>query len=155
MTTKKNLLAIGLILTISPCFSQSDEILVKCKSLPKGATVVTISTPDSVNVAFKKIASLILDYGFTIANSDKELYYLNTDFASIGGYSFETKINVRLKPLNSGGTSILLKGEADSGFIFQACNYQRKDVPSRAFAHMIAVATLYENGEISATTEKK
>jgi hypothetical protein len=151
----KTLLIILFTLTLSTCFSQSDEILLKCKSFPKGTNVITINTKDTVNIAFKKIAGIILDYGFTIANSDKELYYINTDFVTIGSYTFKTKISVRLKPKTNGGTSIILKGEStNSGYSFPAYNYHRKDVPNRAFAHMLAIASKYEDVEILASTEQ-
>lgn len=57
--------------TISASYGQSDEILLKCKEFPKGTNIITINTADTINISFKKIASIILDYGFTIANSDK------------------------------------------------------------------------------------
>ena len=74
----KSLILILFSFTLSICYSQSDISLLKCKEFPKGSNIITLNTSDTINVAFKKIANIILDYGFTIANSDKDLYFLNT-----------------------------------------------------------------------------
>ena len=150
----KTILLILFSFTFSICYSQSDISLLKCKELPKGANIITLKTIDSINVAFKKIANIILDYGFTIANSDKDLYFLNTDFVSFGGYTFKTKLNVRVKENEGGGTAIILKGEAINFYVsITPANYHRKDVPNRAFAHMLSIALKYEDSAISTSSE--
>lgn len=136
------------------CYSQSNEALLNMKSYPKGTNTVSILTTDTIDLAYKKIANLILDYGFTIAQSDKELYYINTHYKSVLNNSFDTKIFVRLKENRGKGTIIILKGETtNSGFIFPAENYHRKDVPNRGFAHLLSIASKYENSEILVTKE--
>ena len=150
----KSLILILFSFTLSICYSQSDISLLKCKEFPKGSNIITLNTSDTINVAFKKIANIILDYGFTIANSDKDLYFLNTDFVSFGGYTFKTKLNIRVKENEGGVTSITLKGEAiNFNISFTPANYHRKDVPNRAFAHMLSIALKYENAVISTSSE--
>lgn len=84
------LAALGLVLSVFLCAAQSPETFLKLKELPKGDTDVIIKTTDDLDLAFKKMAMLVMDYGFTIANSDKELYFMNTEEASVNDYMFST-----------------------------------------------------------------
>jgi hypothetical protein len=135
-------------------YGQKDETFEKLKSYTKGANVVIISTSDNIDEAFGKIASLIMDYGLNIENSDKNLYYLNTEFSSLNNYAFQTKMNVRLKTENN-LTKIIIKGEALSGqFKFApANNYKKGQVTSVCFAQMFEIAEKYSNGTVTAENE--
>jgi hypothetical protein len=133
---------------------QKDDTFEKLKSYTKGANVVIITTSDNIDQAFSKIGSLILDYGLIIENSDKSLYYLNTEYTSLNKYSFQTKINVRLKTQDN-FTIIIIKGEALSGqFKFTpANNYKKGQVTSVCFAQMFELAETYSNGTITVENE--
>lgn len=133
--------------------AQQPATFQKLKELPKGSNEIIITTTDSIDLAFKKISMLVMDYGLTIANSDKDLYFINTDAVPLNNYMFSTKASVRLKVIAS-GTSIILKGTGKNGvYEFQSENYHRKDVPNTVFAQLYEIATGYEGGTI--TTQKK
>ncbi len=145
----QTLAAFGLVLTVFLCSAQSPETFLKLKELPKGDTDVIIKTTDDLDLAFKKMAMLVMDYGFTIANSDKELYFMNTEEASVNDYMFKTRVSIRMKKLDE-GTQITLKGTGINGtFNFEAINKHRKDVPNTVFAQLYEIAIGYSGGTVS------
>lgn len=147
---KEKLLFICSLLLALNTFSQKPETFEKLASYEYGVNVIVISTSDSIELAFNKIAMILMDYGFGIENSDRALFYLNTELSSVGKYSFDSKISLRLKTQND-TTRIIIKGDAYSGgFKFRGANMQKKkQVPGICFAQMFEVAELYGNGIIS------
>lgn len=135
-------------------FGQTDETLNSLKNYPKGVNTIYVDTPDSITLAYQKIAGLLLDYGFEIEKSDNLLFYITTEFSVVGGSFFHTQVKARLKQTSSGGTQIILKANGgNGGFLYPAVNFHRKDVPNSAFAIMLEVAKNYPMASISTAKE--
>jgi len=151
---KKLFQTICIVLFTSITFGQKPETFDKLLNYEKGAKIVIVTTSDSIDQAFNKIALIIMDYGFNIENSDKTFYYLNTEYTEVGKYSISSKLSVRVKRQDN-STKIIIKGEsANMGFKIPAGNYYRKkELPSICFAQMFEIAELYENGVISVAKE--
>jgi hypothetical protein len=139
-------------------FGQKTETYEKLKSYDKEATLIIIVTDDTIDLAYNKIATYVMDYGFALENSDKSLFYFNTKpMLMLDGfkrYSFENKINVRLKQQGN-QTKIIIKGEVNnSPYKFPAANLHNKDlVQTICFAQMFEIAEMYENGIFSVEFE--
>lgn len=148
-----------LLLTIVLCsiafisYAQKPETYEKLKAYPKGVTIIEITTSDSTEAAYNKMAMLVMDYGFNLENSDRSLLYFNTKPTSLGRHAYKAKLNVRVKKVDN-ATMIIIKGDALSGnFVFPSSNDHRKDVPSSSFAHMFEIAEQYEGGAITVRKE--
>jgi len=151
----RKLFQISVLLIISSAiYGQKPETFEKLLNYEKGATIVIITTSDTIDQAFNKIGSIVMDYGFNIENSDRNLYFMNTEYTSIGRYSFKSKLMIRVKRQDN-ITKIIIKGESANGrFKFPAGNYYRKrELPSICFAQMFEIAELYDNGTISVAKE--
>lgn len=146
----RNFVGLLLLFCSLNVFGQSNETLMSLRDYPKGVNTIYIDTPDTITLAYQKIASALLDYGFEIEKSDNLLFYITTEFSTVGGMLFSTQIRARLKTTEAGGTRIILKGDGGSGgWKYPAANYHRKDVPNRAFAIMLEVARNYPLGAVS------
>jgi hypothetical protein len=78
----KKLLLACLLLVACPAIAQ--------KAIPtKGDNIIIISTPDSTKAAYVKVAALLLEAGYTIDRSDKELLFINTKFRPAPRYNME------------------------------------------------------------------
>ena len=149
----KKLLLILLFALPLVASAQKPETYQKLKDYPKGVTVIEITTSDSTVAAYNKIATLVMDYGFNLENSDKSLLYFSTEPTSVGRLAFRTKLNVRVKRVDK-GTMVIMKGDALSGnYKFPASNDHRKDVPSSGFAQMLEIAEQYQGGTITVRKE--
>jgi len=148
-TMKKIIYLFLLIFLSTSIYSQNKETITKLKALEKNANNVIITTTDTIDSAFKKMANIVLDKGFEIEKSDKDLYYLVTAFKSDPNYSFESRISLRLKKVGD-TIQIILKGEVQNGgYKFEAVNSRFKTVISVGFAQLFEIAESYTNGYVT------
>ena len=75
----KHYLLAGLILAAAPTLAQTAPAAGQEAPTPfKKANTVIIHTTDSLGTAYKKLAGVLLNAGYTLDRNDKELGFLNT-----------------------------------------------------------------------------
>jgi hypothetical protein len=106
----RKLLLACLLFATYPVMAQTSSANGQEASQPfKKANAVVITTPDSLDTAYKKIAQAILEAGYTIDRADKELHFINTKARPIARMGLQESLQASLKP-GAGGSVILLSG---------------------------------------------
>ena len=96
----KNLLLLGLLLTIAPAWAQTVPA--------NGATQLTVQLPDSGRVAWRRVAQVLSGRGYGIKASDQELLTLSTEPRPVKRAG-EVSLNASVR-----GRVLLLSGRFDT-----------------------------------------
>lgn len=94
MKTKHFALAMcaALILLTSGCYTMG---IGGNKDPEKIATGFLINTSDDPETAYRKIAGMLSDRGYTLAATDPVLYSITTDWRELGGHSIRLRTLIR------------------------------------------------------------
>jgi hypothetical protein len=94
----KHLLLAGLLLASVPVLAQAPA----AEAPFKGANTIVVHTADSAATAYKKIAHILLDAGYTLDRADKDLLFLNTKSKSAPRYNMLHVVRASVKATASG-----------------------------------------------------
>jgi hypothetical protein len=125
---------------------------------PKGANVIIITTSDSAKVAYNKLASILLNAGYTIDKADKDLLFVNTKPKPAPRYNMEHAPRANITATAT-GSSILLRDSftlpgAAAVASFMAGQQEVVYRGSKSSTFMVCwdelqrLAALYPNGKI-------
>jgi hypothetical protein len=146
----------GCATTLPPAGPASDPM--------EKADTIWIETTDDSETAYRKIAQLISDQGFSISNSDATLMVINTDLyqpeesfgESLSSGGMEMKITASIR--NNDGTWIKLNGSyntAPQGNLIVATKDNeirnegsKNTAPKRAWNILNEIAAKYSPGEL-------
>jgi hypothetical protein len=151
----KHYLLAGLLLAAVPALAQTAPVDAPFK----GANTIVVHTSDSAAVAYKNIARILLDAGYTLDRADKELLFLNTKSKSAPRYNMMHIVRASIKPSGSGSdiqikdaftlpgaaaVSAIMAGESETQFRGgQSSTYMI------CWNEMYRLAALYPNGKLS------
>lgn len=138
------------ILLLAAIFSYAQNITPQ-----KGDNVIIISTTDSAAVAYRKIAMLLQDSGYTLAKTDKELLSLSTEmldnrFYGNGTMSIAAYVrgDENAKVYINGSLMVAAISRTSSPIEFRG---MKGSPVKNAFDKMDEVAKAYPGGSVSYT----
>ncbi|TVT43122.1 hypothetical protein FNT36_03245 [Hymenobacter setariae] len=99
----KHFLLAGLLLAAIPTLAQTAPPAGQEAAQPtKRDNVIILHTTDSVAVAYSKLGRVLLDGGYPIDRSDKELGYINTSYRPTQNRAVEAAYRFSIKPSKEG-----------------------------------------------------
>jgi hypothetical protein len=100
----KHYLLAGLLLAAVPALAQTapPPPIIESAMPFKRASVIVLHTTDSLGVAYSKLGRVLLDGGYPIDRSDKDLGYINTSYQPTKNRAVEAAFRFSIKPSKEG-----------------------------------------------------